>query len=413
MKNDRYRFGATLSMALTILALYLFGLPSTAVAQLKSDQGIPSSSGKAQGDVPVIVLSEQLGDAGVAASASTSVSLPAELVTEVPFALVYADVDSIKDREAAISALRKARAREFPIVLESFSWDVAKLHAFATAFAPELDLKQHQNVALELSVQDGRFVATDTTPSRTAMLLGVPFEQTDEGRSERAEASSRAPIDWLAPFASLAYQTNPGTPYQHFFLVTNLDVLKIWIDDNSIYDSFALGDCVVSFRGSTDIGDWLRNGQSQFTFGAYPYPTYSWWGLARIGGGWRSRLDNIYNHVESVLDLCQSVHVTGHSLGGAMGSSAGFRISKTSPYNNTVYLAVFNPARVGNSYFKSEYNSDAQTTTPRIYCRHGDPVYWVPTGFEHIGNGSGGCTIWGDQVAAWGSTANHNMDLWL
>lgn len=75
-------------------------------------------------------------------------------------------------------------------------------------------------------------------------------------------------------------------------------------------------DCVVTFQGSSSIGDWLANAN---------FGTRSFCGRReRVHGGFRNHMRRItrqeswQTEVRAHLPRCGKVYVTGHSLGGAM-----------------------------------------------------------------------------------------------
>jgi len=398
----------------TSAMVFALGAAASMDAFAKDESSSLEASIEAQADTPsVIILSETLGDAGYEMLLGNPDRISGSaLSTQVDAAFAYANIDTIGNPAKTFDQIDSALAQGIPVILESAYWDVDGLHAFVSAYDASINLQKLENVALELSLdKTGQVIATDTTPTNVALMAGVPYEETGEAAAEaRLERQTRDPIHWLAPFASEAYLTFPSDWIQHglipMYLIKNRDRFKMWRGTTIMGVKL----CAIGIRGTNNISDWITNGQSQFLSSAMPYGGYS--GDARIGYGWRERMNNIIFEIDEVLDQenCDDIYVTGHSLGGATTAAVAFALDHGGGKDINAAIA-FNPARVGNLAFRSEINSLIWQV--ELYCRHWDPVWDVPIGLRHFGNGQDGCTYWGNAVTYINLAANHNMDLWL
>ncbi|GAB4187649.1 MAG: hypothetical protein Tsb002_13120 [Wenzhouxiangellaceae bacterium] len=357
----------------------------------------------------IVILSESLGDAGYEMMLSGADRLSAsELGQRTDVMLVYADIDSLDATEKTFAIIDQALAINLPVILESRDWNAQKLHAFVRKYDSNISLKDLENVALELiRGDDGIVRAADTNPSEVAMTVGVPYEDTAEAQAyAQLHAPTLAPIHPAAPYASAAYM--PLAPaIGPYTVIRDRDVYKIWFAQGS---GAGQNHCVIGLRGTNSIGDWLRDGQSQFFSSRAPYSGYT--GNARIGAGWRQRSDNIFFEINQVLQQwdCEFIAVTGHSLGGAMTAVIAFNLAK---FGHIIVETVgFNAARVGNVAFRDELYQILHDD-PELFCRRGDPVWSLPLGYHHFTRGTDGCTFWGPRVSTINPIANHSMDLWL
>jgi hypothetical protein len=357
---------------------------------------------------PVISLTKTMGDVGFEIfDGQTKRYNLWTLPKDATDAIVYIDVDSIEwNRKRVQAVLDLARDMNWVVMAESGTWDVPRLHAFLATHYPGMNTKGLQNVAVRIGWDKDRAVATDLTPSAAAVEVGIDYLQTSEAKAMSGSAfstkSAAAGSKW-AWFAKNAYQAKASDRNEHgrlYTVVLDRDVVKVWRSTTN-----GMKNCVVAWRGSYVVGDWERNFESQFgklvrMEGEADNP----W-AAKIGHGFSSRLKNNKDYVDAV-DCGNKYVVTGHSLGGAMAEVYAFTVRTTRPI-----LEAYNPARVGNSYFRAKLRSDLNDDDLRVFCRHGDPVWGLPIGLEHVGTNNG-CTLWAPKVSNWPLT-NHKMDLWL
>ena len=374
----------------------------------------------------VVVLTPDIGEVLAASARAEQVTYGAEVPDGAD--LVYANVDTLQ-LEGDVgerTALEVARARHLPILLESNEWDVTRLHAALGTLFPGSQVDQLQNVSV-LAAWDPASASwrlTDTTPDQMAAFLGNPGEAVTPG----LYATGTKQAHWLLPFAEAAYNapqtvTASGGPTQYrgdYGLAWSKDVVKLYKRTNS-----GVVNCVVAWRGTTSIFtrsgliEWIEDVSSQ----SIKRPFY----MAdsadeRVGRFWNLRLSNQRHVVNDAVDYheCQNVHITGHSLGGAMAQIYahyfvfGGTDSSHLPASLVRTVVAWNPARVGNDAFKNSYRNNvlADDRVSWVYCRNGDPVRAVPTSLRHTGGGDHGCDINGVNRARVRFWKNHGLDYW-
>lgn len=405
--------------------LALLGMSATlntasATVGFKFGDPVPAAAAER---LPVFVLSSDLGDAGRAMMDDKTVRYTLATAPDaLNKAVVYIDIDSFdKTSVQAQKTLQLAQDLGWSVILESNSWDVNALRAFAKSYSLTTDVNKIVNVAVKVDWVASLAVISNTTPTEVAMSVGIPFSETAEGDGFEEQDSlpgqadyykgPSGPIHWSINFANAAYMENP-TISGHYRAL-NLDVVKVFKQGTGNYK-----DCVVAFRGSSSYGDWIRNIESQFGPLAR-VPGESSGSQVRAGIGYVARLNNISGEIWDALNnglACGTVYVTGHSLGGAMAELYAFKLASLD-YKKTVIryggLFAYNPARVGNSQFRSSYYArKGSTQNTKIFCRYLDPVWYVPTGLQHLGNNDG-CTTWGPSKSRFNLVKNHSRSLWL
>jgi hypothetical protein len=381
--------------------------PQTAEAKRNQGTAVVQSS-----RTPVISLTKTMGDVGLEIfDGQTKRYSLWTLPKDATDAIVYIDVDSIEwNRKRVQAVLDFAKDMNWVVMAESGSWDVPRLHAFLATHYPGMNTKGLQNVAVRIGWDNGRAVATDLAPSEAAVEVGIDYLKTSAGKALSSSLFSTkaiAPGSKYAWFADNAYQatasrrTAEGRDYK---VVLDRDVVKVWKSTSGYFS-----DCIIAWRGSHTTGDWQRNLQNQFgSLVAFPGAIAG--SDIRIGSGYATRLNNYRAAVEAVASnlSCEgNFKVTGHSLGGAMAEVYAYHLRGKGPE-----LEAYNPARVGNASFRVNLQGMVTPARLKVYCRHGDPVWSVPIGLEHVGSDKG-CTYWGAQVGWVNLLANHAMNLWL
>jgi hypothetical protein len=357
--------------------------------------------------MPVVSLTRTMGDVGFEIfDGQTQRYSLSTLPKNATDAIVYIDVDSIEwNRKKMQAVLDLARDLNWVVMAESGTWNVPRLHAFLATYYPRTNTKDLQNVAVRISWDNGRAVATDLAPAEAAVEVGIDYLQTTAGKALLANVMTTravAPGSNYAWFANNAYQataSNGQIGSRFYSVALNRDVVKVWKSTSN-----GTTDCIVSWRGSASTGDWLTNIESQFGSSvAVPGEPAN---AARIGSGYASRLNSYKAAVDAV--ACNNAYsVTGHSLGGGMAEAYSFTIRSKQPN-----LEAYNPARVGNASFRTQLVSALGSAKVEVFCRNLDPVWAVPVGLEHVGSNNG-CTYWGSSVSWINLVANHAMNLWL
>lgn len=412
----------------------LLGAAACAVAE--PDDPAPAGS--------VVVISRDVGEVLAASARTEQVSFGLDLPADAR--LAYANVDHLGlsglDARvvARLAALESAKAQRIPILLESNEWDVPRLHGTLALLFPDQPVDQLANVAVlaDWDPEAARWRLTDTTPAEMVDYLGNDDLASAARRAEQLEPDAPA-VDtvadavgtqrahWLLPFAEAAYDspltvTAAGAPTAYAGTYNrgwSQDVVKIYRRTNS-----GIVNCVVTWRGTTSIWtsaglvEWLGDLSSVSQARPFYLPLLS---PVRVGSFWNLRLANQRAGVNQATRLlgCGNVHITGHSLGGAMAQLHGHYYAFGSgdgglPLASLRTVVAWNPARVGNSYFKSAYRSAviAGGRASRVYCRNGDPVRAVPPFLEHTGAGDNGCDVNGVNRARILFWQNHNLPLW-
>jgi triacylglycerol lipase len=105
---------------------------------------------------------------------------------------------------------------------------------------------------------------------------------------------------------------------------------------------------VLSFRGSDDLGDWIKDLELYEIKQHVEYP-----GL--VHDGFATRLALLWPRIISKIPQNGDLVIVGHSLGGALATLASVRL-KDAGYATTVF--TFGSPRVGNSVFSAAYKCD-------------------------------------------------------
>ncbi len=398
------------------LGLLAAGIAASALVSAGNGHTVSSAGGYetikgapvVQGDrTPVVSLTRTMGDIGfeIFDGVTPRYSL-STLPKNVDDAIVYIDVDNIQwNRKKMKAALDLARDLDWVVMVESGTWNVPRLHAFLATHYPRVNAKNLKNVAVRISWDNGRAVATDLAPTEAAVEVGIDYLQTTEAKAlaeNTMTTKALAPGSNYAWFANNAYQATASSRQvgtRFYSVALNRDVVKVWRSTSN-----GTTDCIVSWRGSASTGDWLTNIENQFgTSVAVPGEPLN---AARIGSGYADRLNSYKAAVDAV--SCNNAYgVTGHSLGGAMAEAYSFTIRSKRPS-----MEAYNPARVGNASFRTQLVSALGTAKVEVFCRDLDPVWAVPVGLQHVGSNNG-CTYWGSSVSWINLVANHAMNLWL
>lgn len=155
----------------------------------------------------------------------------------------------------------------------------------------------------------------------------------------------------------------------------------------------------VSFRGSSDLSDWLAD------FDAFPTPYLSLTGFGDVAAGFQAVYQTVRDSVAANLAAacagCDKILVTGHSLGAAVAVLAAPDIFRNMPPNAIEpRLITFAGPRVGLPTFASAFNTSIESCFRVV--NHLDIVPTVPkwpyvdVGVE-VDVDSGGSIDWGHR----------------
>jgi|SaaInl47_10m_RNA_FD_contig_51_644650_length_1034_multi_7_in_0_out_0_1 hypothetical protein len=146
--------------------------------------------------------------------------------------------------------------------------------------------------------------------------------------------------------------------------------------------------CFVSFRGSSNVQNWIRNLQIDTTepsVGNFPECPG-----CQIHSGflaiWTNARDDVVNALGEVGCSGGDVYVTGHSLGAALAHLAMFTLK--SEGFNIRHSFSFEAPRVGDMTFRKAFSAYFGGSTPVWRLTHDrDPVVHLPPqllGYEHV-----------------------------
>ena len=377
-------------------------------APFQAEMAIPPSAPAARSfdatqtpRLPVLMLTQSYGDSARELFAGGAVPYT---LRNFPFkstkTIVYLDADTFNPRSRLNrEALALAKEAGWPVVIESDTWNAKRVAELAAVLFPEAARAKLSNTSVIVEAGANGVSVRDTWPSEVAMKAGIPSEQTSEGKARVTTKASGdyKPVHWSVHFAQMAYERNPGD-MNEWKLGINRDIIKTWV-----YWKPGVGPlCMVAFRGSETLEDWMVNGASQFrTAVEVPGVAQKWKGKnIKIGKGFADRLSaiNFDDHTQ-----CTEVYVTGHSLGGAMAQAYALREllqdeDALSTPENIRGVFVYNPARLGTLEASREFVYQARQPAAnfwgaqymhpnlrqlRSYCRSGDPVWYLPIGLYH------------------------------
>ncbi len=384
---------------------------------------------------PILSLSSTIGEVGHAFGVRGDAAGPGDAR-----GAVYANVDGINLNDpgnALLGALRDAAAKRRPIFLESNLWNHKKVDALGRSlFGPEalepissalllaewsdtgwVVVRDHDQVAAKLGFELPADL--DHTWEEPAEMLGTRAQASNQPGAPREEpgaptgpsaATARlggsTTISFLVPFARAAYNDDAIAGWRRAYRPRD-KVVTIWARVGT-----DTPDCVVAWRGSATAGDWLGNVGNQLTalgIGLHNLP-YDYLDVPVVGDFYHHRYTNLADELERSLTTlrCANIHLTGHSLGGAMAIYTAYAWYWTKPrlFSRLGWLRAFNPARVGNQQFVNDYNARVGGDAYTALCRDGDPVQLLPLGFASQCSFNGAAASWLNPFR------NHLMMYW-
>jgi hypothetical protein len=321
--------------------------------------------------------------------------------------LAYAEIDSLElsDRER-IEAVKFAISIGTPVLLESDSWDVERLHNVVEAIFPGTKTSGLTHTGVLLRSAGGSLVSVeDADFSDMQLLAGIPDQLTTDKTLKSDLVSSKAAVHQTVYFAAKAYEKTPSDSYWN--LIYNGDVVDIW-QSKSVKVR-----CLVAWRGTDSFGDWIRDIQSMGVTQIPNTPSGN-----KAGSGFVDRWKNVDDIVKGRLfDAdCGTLIVTGHSLGGAMAHVHTFA-ALFDPEINVVGMRAYNSARAFNGTAQATFQSKKGQLEEGygIYCRDNDPVNPVPFGLLRgglTGDPNYGCTTWAPRKSLLNPISNHTLSHW-
>lgn len=296
--------------------------------------------------------------------------------------MVYANIDEIdlqNPEDGLLRTLASAAQSRQRILLESNVWSSARVEQigaqlFGSEAVPSVDS------AILMAEWTGNKWRVTREIGDVANRMGRRFGAGDPVVTPKTLGGTYTAGQPLWKFANAAYQVGSAADITGWTrrAQSSDGVFTIW--DSNI----GSGTCVLGWRGSASAGDWivnLKNQGNQWT--TLKNVTWDVLNIAVVGQGYDDRFNNKASAIGTALrdNACNYIQITGHSLGGAMALFSAYRWSYTSkteffPMVEKVY--AFNPARVGNSSYKSDFNARVVNRDIRAYCRTNDVVKDLP-----------------------------------
>ncbi len=149
-------------------------------------------------------------------------------------------------------------------------------------------------------------------------------------------------------------------------------------------------DGLLGFRGTDNMRDWLTDFNVIRTRMTLPRVTeagqpYVHWGFVRQ---YRTLDDNINDCVRNMMEKEEvtTLHVTGHSLGGALAAISAVALKHEFP-NLKIHCYTFGSPRPGDASFAKVFDSCVESSYR--FLNNNDPVTASPTTwrFTHVGDG--------------------------
>jgi triacylglycerol lipase len=153
--------------------------------------------------------------------------------------------------------------------------------------------------------------------------------------------------------------------------------------DTQAFIAYSDSDIILSFRGTTNIQDWMTNSDLSLTSVRS--------GMGKVHGGFLRALcvvwDDILQIIKEVQNNAQSIWITGHSLGGALATlaAARFALEIDKPLRG---IYTFGQPRVGDREFARIFNAELKHRFFR-FVNNSDLVTRIPTrelDFSHVGS---------------------------
>ncbi len=99
------------------------------------------------------------------------------------------------------------------------------------------------------------------------------------------------------------------------------------------------------------------------------------WSAGKVHAGFGAAYESVADKIRSLALAAQSIHVAGHSLGGALAALCAHDLAANGFPVSAVY--TFGAPRVGNVTFARDYDAKLHDETFRIVNQR-DPVPWLP-----------------------------------
>lgn len=138
------------------------------------------------------------------------------------------------------------------------------------------------------------------------------------------------------------------------------------------------GSAFVVFRGSDDKADWAANADLRRD---------RLLDMGKVHHGFNLAIGYMLGELWDLLDGRHTIHICGHSRGGAMAAIFAARWGQPEQNTTVASVVTFGSPRPGNRKFAKSYNALMGHKTRR-YVNESDPVALLPsclTGWRHVG----------------------------
>jgi triacylglycerol lipase len=238
-------------------------------------------------------------------------------------------------------------------------------------------------------VGSGDAPTTSSPQSASAPALAAPRQLPTfhDALSSAGTGFTTARASWLAQIADRAYETNRETArswlLQHN--QTNVQFFDVPGTNTQAFLSWGDGVALLAFRGTEkNLTDWTTDAKFELVDAtAHGLP-------GKIHHGFAAALESVWPALLTALNGLKNqrvlLHVTGHSLGGALATLAALRLTRlrTLPVQS---VHTFGSPRVGDETFATAFDAALAGRAYRI-VNNEDLVTRIPpreTGYKHVG----------------------------
>ena len=158
---------------------------------------------------------------------------------------------------------------------------------------------------------------------------------------------------------------------------------------------FVVGDDYLSFAGSRELVDWIRDADAVLVPAPWGYP-------GKVHRGFLRASEDVWDDVLEVLPVNDPIYIGGHSFGGAVAVLVAARLAQI---GRKVEVVTFGCPKVGSKRFTRA----VKVPILRV-VNWPDPVTWLPfwCGWRHVGRKK---QIWGEYW--WCPIFNHRIDEYI
>lgn len=215
---------------------------------------------------------------------------------------------------------------------------------------------------------------------------GTPLPLAIDALALPSTEFSAARAYWLAEFADHAYETD-RTALESWLKPHGFTLLE-FIDVNGTQSFLARGEgvAVLAFRGTEKkLEDWVTDAKFKLVDGAASgVPGQVHDGFTEALANVAARLDGLVAQLKTRRVL---LHLTGHSLGGALATLAALHFGRNPAACPVHTVHTFGSPRVGDAAFVQDFDQHYRGRSYR-FVNDEDLVTRVPTraqGYEHVG----------------------------